>query len=433
MKSVHAAFVKGSLHGRFRSVYCTTINQEPLPSYYAVAAGGVLKYETATFKKFTAVVGGSFTYNLSSSDLGVRDSLSGARSRYELQMMDINNPYNTNNMFRLDWLCLKYSFSKSYLTWGKQYVVTPFINQQDLYMRSSVVDGMYSHLVVNDNLLIEAAYIYGISASATTNWGHVSESIGVFPNGVNVNGSPGDYANNLHGGGLAFLGVHGSVRKNMKFEVWNQYVHQIFNTALLQVDYSLSKIGQHTFIISLQAIGQNHIGNGGNANVYKAYYSPDNNALIMGGRIALRSSKTDLSLNYTRITSDGRYQMPREWGREPMFTFLMREQIEGAGNVHAASLHGIHTFTKLSIKVDAGIGYYKMPDVLNSRLNKYGMPTYMQYYVLGRYSFRKKLKGLDVELVYMYKQKLGDSYGIYKYVINRVNMSHVSAGFRFTF
>ena len=47
------AFLKGNVHGRFRGVYLTDINDGALTDYYAVAAGGALKFETAEYHRFT--------------------------------------------------------------------------------------------------------------------------------------------------------------------------------------------------------------------------------------------------------------------------------------------------------------------------------------------------------------------------------------------
>ncbi|MBS1772211.1 MAG: hypothetical protein JST82_05080 [Bacteroidetes bacterium] len=431
--SLQAAFAKGTLHGRFRSVYITTINDGPLSDYYATAAGGVIKFETAAFHHFSVGLGGSFTYNLSSSDLGKPDSATGVRNRYELLLMDIEDPYNTNRMFRLDMLYLKYRLKNSQVVWGKQYIVTPFINPQDLFMRGSAVDGLYGSIYCSKKLQIEAAYIYGISANATTRWFHIGESIGVFPKGVNQDGSTSAYNSNTNSDGLGFIGIKYSLLKNLKLQLWNQYVDQVFNTGLFQVDQTFLKRGNKHFLAAIQIIRQDPLASGGNTDRKKTYFSPANQSWVLGGRVAYQTPALDISINYTRITADGRYQMPREWGREPMFTFLMREQIEGAGDVHAFTTRASYTFKKARIKADAGLGYYNMPDVTDARLSKYGMPSFIQYCAQVKYSFNKKLKGLEAELIYMYKQKATDAVVPDKYIINKVNMTQIAASLNFVF
>ena len=48
-----------------------------------------------------------------------------------------------------------------------------------------------------------------------------------------------------------------------------------------------------------------------------------------------KNNRWETTLNYNRITTHGRYLMPREWGRDPFFTFFPRERNEGLGDVHA--------------------------------------------------------------------------------------------------
>jgi hypothetical protein len=115
--------------------------------------------------------------------------------------------------------------------------------------------------------------------------------------------------------------------------------------------------------------------------------------------------------------------MPREWGRDPFFTFLARERNEGLGDVHALVMKAQYRAKKQPYQVGIALGQYQLPDVLNHRLNKYGMPSYRQLNVDLRYRFKGTWKGLDMQLLYLYKQGLGDTHGSQRYVINKVNMS----------
>jgi hypothetical protein len=128
-------------------------------------------------------------------------------------------------------------------------------------------------------------------------------------------------------------------------------------------------------------------------------------------------------MNYNRITSDGRYLMPREWGRDPFFTFMARERNEGYGDVHAMNGTFNKTFGKSGWRAEAGYGQYFLPDVTNVRLNKYGMPSYWQTNIDIRYIFGGFYQGLEMQFLYVYKGQLGQTNGNDKYVMNKVNMS----------
>ncbi len=115
--------------------------------------------------------------------------------------------------------------------------------------------------------------------------------------------------------------------------------------------------------------------------------------------------------------------MPREWGRDPFFTFLPRERNEGFGDVHAFMGKVNYHFPKARIKTSLAAGYYHLPDVKNYRLNKYGLPSYTQVNADIRYSFNKLLKGLEAQVLVAGKFNQGETYNNKNYVFNKVNMA----------
>ena len=118
--------------------------------------------------------------------------------------------------------------------------------------------------------------------------------------------------------------------------------------------------------------------------------------------------------------------MPREWGRDPFYTFLPRERNEGFGDVNAYVLKVEYKLPKQRVKLNVGAGYFDLPSAYNFKLNKYGMPSYTQLNVDLRYEFEGVLKGLESQLLYVYKAKAGDEVLNEKYIINKVNMNMVN-------
>ena len=107
----------------------------------------------------------------------------------------------------------------------------------------------------------------------------------------------------------------------------------------------------------------------------------------------------EASLNYNRITSNSRYLMPREWGKDPFFTFMPRERNEGFGNVDAVVTKLNYNIPKTNLKTSLSFGYFHLPDVKNYKLNKYGMPSYTQLNADVRYIFTGLCKGLETQLL----------------------------------
>ncbi len=70
-----------------------------------------------------------------------------------------------------------------------------------------------------------------------------------------------------------------------------------------------------------------------------------------------------------------------------------------------------------------GYGHFYLPDVKNTALNKYALPSYSQFNADVRYGFKGFLKGMELQFLYVYKAPLGKTYSDDKYVFNKVNMS----------
>lgn len=427
------AFKKGQTHGHFRYFFMATDNKTGLSDYHAHAVGGGIKFETAKFKGFRFGVSGFFVFNLGSSSMAVPDPKTNQYNRYEIALFDIQHPENKNNIDRLEELYLKYGWKESSVTFGRQLLNTPFINLQDGRMRPTEVSGLYGEINDIKNIKIEGGFINRLSPRSTTEWYNVDESIGLYPQGVNPDGKKSGYAGNLQSKGIGLLGVTGKYGMNFSVRLYNTFVENIFNALLLQADYSFPQKNNSKWTAALQYIREDAVNNGGNADPSKTYFTKGAKAQVFGAKLGWEHTRWQNSLNYTRITAHGRYLVPREWGRDPFFTFLPRERNDGLGDVHAVLLKTAYAFPKLRIKTQAGLGYYHLPDVTNYALNKYGLPSYIQFNMDIRYEFARLLKGLEAQWLFVYKGKEGDSHENDKYVINKVDVCqwNVVVNYRF--
>lgn len=432
-RSILQAFKKGSFDGHFRYYFMHTDNEKGLTDYFANAAGGGLRFESANFHHVQFGVSGFYIFNLGSSDFSKVDSISGQTNRYEIGLFDIVNPSNKKDMDRLEEFYLKWNYRKSKITFGKQLLNTPFINLQDGRMRPTGVEGIYAEFNELKHTKLEGGLLYAISPRSTTKWYSIQESIGVYPSGLSEDGKKSNYSGNLSSNYVALVGLHHEVSRSFKFHVWNVYVDQIFNTTLQQLDYTKQLQFDKKVFASLQSIQQFAVKNGGNVDPSKAYILPGSNAFTYGARVGLATRRSEYSLQYNRITSHGRYLMPREWGRDPFFTFLPRERNEGLGDVHAILAKSSFTHPKLNMKTSLGAGHYKTPDVKNVALNKYGLPSYFHVSADLRYQFKGLLQGLEAQGLLVAKIGNGETYGQKKYVLNKTNMAlyHLVLNYRF--
>jgi hypothetical protein len=421
VRSLGDLFRKGTISGHFRSFILATSNEGALRDYQSWAIGGGIKLETAPLHGFQAGISGFFIYNLAGSDLSIPDPTTLQPNRYEIALYDVEDPSNGSDLDRLEELFIRYRHKQTTLTLGKQLLNTPFINLQDGRMRPTEVEGFWAEWKAKKNWQAKGGFIYGISPRGTVRWFSVQESIGVYSMGVNENGQRVNYAGNLHTKGI-FLHSVQFQKNGFKGQWWNQFTHNLFNSSLLQIEQE-KKLSSGTLFAGAQWIRQDAVGTGDQTDPTKQYITRNWRSNVFGARMGWKNKLWESSLNYTRITKDGRYLMPREWGRDPFFTFLPRERNEGLGDVHAVVGKLQYQSPRQPLQATLAIGQYQLPDVLNYRLNKYGMPSYRQLNIDLRYRFERFWKGLDMQLLYVYKQGVGDTHGSLRYVINKVNMS----------
>jgi len=431
--SLWHAFKNGNITGHFRQFSMGTINNDSYPDYYALAIGGGIRYQTANFHHFKFTLSGYFIYNLSSSNLADADETTGVKNRYEVGLFDVEYPSNSNDLDRLEELNLSYTNKGFQAIVGKQLVNTPFINPQDGRMRPTEVGGLWlKWKPVNTVWNLEAGLLNNISPRSTVKWYSVARSMGIYPQGVNPDGSKSDYHDSLQTAGIAYASGTVQVSKHFSVQIMDQFVENIFNTSMIQVNFQYPVNKRQLLIVAAQYTRQDAVANGGNNEVSKAYFVPGQSANVWSARTGIKSAKWQGTLNFTRIAKSGRFLMPREWGREPFFTFMQRERNEGLGNVTDNVLKGTRTLPK-NWSIDAALGLFDLPDVKDYTHNKYGMPSYGQVNMGVSHVFKGALKGLQADLLYAYKWNRGNTYNNAKFEVNKVNMSNMNLVLNYQF
>lgn len=397
----------GVFEGHFRSFFMSTINHADYPDYYALAVGGGLAYFSPVIKNFQVGMSGFTIYNISSSVLHPTPPFS---NRYEIQLFDVTDPDNRGDLDRLEDLYLRYYFSQkehSYLQIGKFHLQTPMINLQDGRMRPNLQEGLWGEWNNWKKLKLRGGWIWRTSPRGTVRWYTISESIGVYPRGRATNGLPSDYAGKMSSDGI-FIGSLAYIpAKPLNIELWNYYADNLFNAAYLKTEWKkksnhkewftgIQYVYQHSLMSSSLPVEQQYI-----------LHNSQSNAISTRVGFTRLSNNEKWFLNYTRVTSHGRFVFPREWGIEPFYTFMFRERIEGAGNVHAFMLQNIRYLDKAEqLTFHAQAGLFVMPPVQDVALNKYNMPSFYHVNVRAKYRFTGFLHGLHADVLYSYKGNL---------------------------
>jgi hypothetical protein len=291
----------GTFYGHARYFFMATDNTVGLSDYYANAIGMGIGYETGKIKGFQLGVSGFFIYNIHSSNLSIQDEKTGSSNRYELGLFDMKDPSNHHDLDRLEDLYLKYSFKNSNIKFGKQHIKTPYVNAQDGRMRPTLVEGLTVEFKQLKKTIIEAGCIYEVSPRGTVKWYSVGHSIGIYPMGVLVDGTRANYETHIKSDGIYYAGITHNVNKNIKLQVWNNYVENVFNTSLIQYNGEFNLSAKHKLITGLQSSYQTALNYGGNADSKYTYMNPDNQAYTFGAKLGITFPKTLLYKQTTTV------------------------------------------------------------------------------------------------------------------------------------
>ncbi len=421
--SLQSHFLNAQWQVHSRTFFMSTINEGSLKDDYTLGTGAGIGVLTEPFHGFQIGLNGYFIFELFSSDISKPDPTTQNYNRYEIGLYDITHPESFNHLDRLEELYLKYNYSKSSIMVGRFNINTPFINPQDGRMRPTLEEGAWLSIRESSKIGFNGGWILAVTPRSTMDWYSAGESIGIYPSGVNVNGAKSNYTGNIHSTGIGIVNIYFQPTKKIKINFWNSYINNVMNTTLVEIttDYKKAK-NKSGFYNGFLFSHQDALNNGGNADPSKTYLQKGAQSNALSFQLGYNTKKFNTSLNYTHITGDGRYLMPREWGREPFYTFLPRERNEGLGNVNAFMIKTSYISKNNKLKTSIAYGYYHLPDVKNYRLNKYGMPSYHQINYEYSYIFSKFLKGFELKSLIAWKINAGSTYENPKYVYNKVNM-----------
>jgi hypothetical protein len=424
--SVRSHFLNSQWQVHSRTFFMSTINEGHLKDDYTLATGAGIGVLTEPFHGFQLGMNGFFIFELFSSDIDQPDSITGAMNRYELGMYDMTNPGNTKNLSRLEELYVKYNWKKHSVTAGRFNINTPFINIQDGRMRPTLEEGVWAQLKPG-KAVIQGGWIRKVLPRSTMSWYTMGSSLGTYSVGVDENGKKSGYGGHVESEGLGIINFTYPLTEKLKMNLWNGFIENVLNTAIIELTHERKDEKRNLNIYhGLMFIHQDAVGNGGNDLPAKAYATKGHQSNTISAQVGFKNKRFNTSFNYTHVTGDGRYLMPREWGREFFYTFMPRERNEGSGNVHAFMTKTTLNSKNTRFKTAISYGYFNMPDVLDFRLNKYGMPDYHQINYEASYAFTRFLRGFELRTLLAYKINDGETYNNPKYRYNKTDMLNIN-------
>ena len=225
---------------------------------------------------------------------------------------------------------------------------------------------------------------------------------------------------------VAFLGSEWFFKKDWRLQLWDYWIDNVSNT--LQVELKKQyRWGERKMDISFQYIHQDRLNNGGNADLTATYFS-NTSSNVYGIKTVLHHANHQWSVAYNRLTKTGRFLFPREWGIEGLYTFITRERTDGYGGADNLMLkyESSYQFNEHKFKGFLAVGHYWRPNPTEPALNKYALTDYVHTALILNYENDKFLKGLKPHIRLVYRAATGDTFDNPAFIINRVNLFHLS-------
>jgi hypothetical protein len=399
---------------------------EDFKNDFGLGQSAYLQLRTKEFKGFSVVGRYTVFANVWSSDLLERDPVTQNFNRYEVGLFDVLNP-DDKFFGKIEELQLRYQSKKFLAVLGRMDINTPFINPQDGRLSPTFVEGLRINFLPDLKNKFSLDIVGRMSPRSTSKWFDIGETIGIYPVGQSEFGLPSKYQDNTNSDFFTVLDWQHNMSSGLQLQVNHTYVENISSTIFTQAtkDWSRTK-NNNKFITGFQFALQNGIGEGGNPDPEKRFKNPEDVNFILGGRIGIKNPKYVWWLNYTRIDGKGRFLNPREWGRDPFFTFIPRERNEGYNQVNAFTTYYQRNIQEKGLQFYGFAGLHFLPDPDDPELNKYAFPTYAQTNLGGKYTPKNWGKGLDFHAILMSKINLKSGEIKPQWIYNKVNMIHVN-------
>lgn len=419
---------KGRLSGQWRNYYMHSFNEGNLQDWYALSTGLKLKY-TYDFNNHWQVRAAVYSsWNTGLSNVATIDPTTGRGSRYVAGNFNVQDLSQRFIAYPGE-LFVQYSKGQHQLKIGRQGFSSPFMNGQDGRMIPTLFEGAFYQYEEKNKLKLQLALISRIAPRSYNGFENIGQTIGIYPVGRDLTGTPSRYDNHTKSDFVALFNNDYHFEQ-LKMELWNYYVDNIFNVIYVKPTYLFKESG---FGVGIEWLLQKRVGEGGNTDEALRYVQNET-AQILGIQLSQTLHHGKISLGYDYITAQGRFLFPREWGREFLFSFQKRERSEGFGDNHALVLNYDRyiNLTNQKVRTILSIGHQWRPSVTLPTLNKYAVPNYLHLNVDIFYE-HKKLKGFKPELLLTYKYGTGEFPDKPVFVLNKVNLFLINAIVNYNF
>ncbi|WP_421986632.1 hypothetical protein [Roseivirga sp.] len=408
----------------------STANKGDLENFSGTVTHGYLRYKHSVKDWLTFGVQGNALVHFGIDNITKRDALTGAGPIYEANLWN-PNLLSGSSSFSLPQLYARFDLDKHEITLGRFLIETPTINSEP-WPFPNAVQGIWYDYSARSGLKFQLGVINQISPRFSGEFDGIGETVGQIAVGLDENGNPADYPGNVNSNFMGIANAKVDVNDQMTIDFWNYYTDNIHNTVLIEPVFKL----ENDFALSGMFIYQFKVGEGGNENPALSYLPEGHRASAFGLRLEKRKEHNLFQFNFSRIGASGRMLMPREWGKEPFYTFQRRTRVEGLSDVTSLMVKWERTWTseKSDTRLYSSIGTNRLNNPAEFVSNKLGVPSHVHWDASIKYSPKGKgLKGVNIEWYLAYRFLDDDIGGNEAYRINKADFFHSDILLTYTF
>lgn len=416
------------LTAELKNRYMLTDNADNLEDFSIFVTYGKVGYQRKVNDWLKFGVQGNFLFNWGTDNITQRDAITGSGPIYEGNLWN-QRLMSGSSEFALPALFAEMNFGKHTFTVGRFLKNTPVIATES-WPFPNAMEGIWYEVKPVDKLKVQLAGIIKMAPRFSGEFEGIGESIGVGAVGVDANGLGSGYRSNTDSDFLGIANVNYVISNALSVDIWNYYISNVSNTFLFEPTFKVSD-----FTFKSMLILQQRIGDGGNLNPTLQYLT-DEKASYFGLRAERKTGKHTLQLNYSRIGDSGRLLLPREWGREPFYTFQRRTRVEGLSDVTSlmAKWQMDWSGEYRDMRLFVTLGSNKTPPVNDFARNKYLVPSAVHLATAFKYAWKSEtLKGMSLEMLFAYRFLNEEINGVENYRINRADFFHTDFILTYTF
>lgn len=417
--------IKGSVGLR----YMSTNNKGELEDFSSLVLTSKIKtdYRVNQWLSFSAQLNGVALP--STTGLDKRDAITGRGALYE------SNLFNRSTMsgqteLAMPILHAQLNFNDQFITIGR-FLKNAQAFHPEQWPFPNALKGIWYENYKAENTSWQLAVIHKAMPRFSGNFETIGNSMGVAGMGVNPDGSPSGYRNNVNSNALLVANYNRLFASNFSIDVWDSFVEGVMNTLLVEPKVHFPERGLN---LSMKGLIQTKVGEGGNSNE-QLRYKTDALAIYLGLRVEKQMGESTFQLNLTRITDDGRLLMPREWGFEPFYTFQKRTRIEGSRDALGIMVKWLRNWSNEVLKFEftSSLGKNHLPGALDFARNKYQIPSHVHVDAELKVQPLRKLSGLTGEVLVAYRFLSEDLNGDESLRINQADFLHTDIRLTYSF